>query len=546
VDRRWTLNRLGLLRGAAAGALTAAAGRVPLAWALGPPAPALHDLAVFTARPLRGDHRRLATVDPHRKGRRIAVLRFRLEQPATVKVQALRTAVRHDTEVWRTVRKLEPGEHRIVWRPGKSLPARTYLLRLTATNAGGRTTVYGARPPRRRLFRGPVVRVLGVEAVWGRRSYAAGGRAALSVLASARTITIQFFRAGGEPIWTNRNDELVGSPVGEPGRYSWRGRSDRRHVLRLRVGDWPSGVYFARLETDDGRVGFAPFVVRPKKLGATRVAVIVATNTWQAYNFRDADGDGWGDTWYQGGNPPVRIDRPFLKRGVPPRFKYHDRGWLTWLYRSGHRVDYLADDDLERLPGGTRLRELYDLVVFPGHSEYMTRHAFDTLVKYRDLGGNLMFLSANNFFWCVRKRGKTMRRYKLFREIGRPEASLLGTQYRANDNGSIQRPFAVRNAAATAWLWEGTGLSEGSTFGEFVGGFGTEIDATTPASPPGTVVVAEMVDIFGPGITAQMTYYETEAGARVFAAGALDFGGTVTFWPMRRMLDNLWRRLATG
>ena len=102
----------------------------------------------------------------------------------------------------------------------------------------------------------------------------------------------------------------------------------------------------------------------------------------------------------------------------------------------------------------------------------------------------------------------------------------------------------MRNAAAAPWLWEGTGLSEGSTFGEFVGGFGTEIDATTRDSPPGTIVVAEIVDIFGPGITAQMTYYETPSGARVFSAGALDFGGSVTFWPMRRMLENLWRRLA--
>ncbi len=40
-----------------------------------------------------------------------------------------------------------------------------------------------------------------------------------------------------------------------------------------------------------------------------------------------------------------------------------------------------------------------------------------------------------------------------------------------------------------------------------------------------------------------MTYYETAAGARVFAAGALDFGGSITFWPMRRMLDNLWHHM---
>ena len=41
----------------------------------------------------------------------------------------------------------------------------------------------------------------------------------------------------------------------------------------------------------------------------------------------------------------------------------------------------------------------------------------------------------------------------------------------------------------------------------------------------------------------EMSYYETDAGARVFAAGVLDFGGSATFWPVRRMLDNLWHHM---
>jgi hypothetical protein len=41
-----------------------------------------------------------------------------------------------------------------------------------------------------------------------------------------------------------------------------------------------------------------------------------------------------------------------------------------------------------------------------------------------------------------------------------------------------------------------------------------------------------------------MTYYETPAGAKVFAAGAMDVGGTATLWPVRRMFENLWQRLA--
>ena len=41
-----------------------------------------------------------------------------------------------------------------------------------------------------------------------------------------------------------------------------------------------------------------------------------------------------------------------------------------------------------------------------------------------------------------------------------------------------------------------------------------------------------------------MSYYETPAGAKVFAGGTLDFGGSATFWPAKQILDNLWARLS--
>jgi hypothetical protein len=100
-------------------------------------------------------------------------------------------------------------------------------------------------------------------------------------------------------------------------------------------------------------------------------------------------------------------------------------------------------------------------------------------------------------------------------------------------------------AESAPWLFDKTGLATGSTFGETVGGFGIEIDSTTPDSPPGTVVLARVTDLFGPGLSGEMTYYETEAGARVFSAGTLDFGGSVNFWPMTRMLENLWEYMLT-
>jgi len=75
------------------------------------------------------------------------------------------------------------------------------------------------------------------------------------------------------------------------------------------------------------------------------------------------------------------------------------------------------------------------------------------------------------------------------------------------------------------------------------GYYGIEIDGTTPASPPGTVVVATIPNIF-PGETADMTYYTTAAGAEVFDAGTINFGGAAGNPYVAKMLVNLWTHMS--
>src|SRR5678815_4684632 len=83
-----------------------------------------------------------------------------------------------------------------------------------------------------------------------------------------------------------------------PVRVDWRSHRDAPGLLRvIRAGDWPSGLYFLRLSAPDGRVGYAPFVVK-HLIALSRVAVVLSTNTWQAYNFWDLNGDGWGAVSY--------------------------------------------------------------------------------------------------------------------------------------------------------------------------------------------------------------------------------------------------------
>ena len=76
-----------------------------------------------------------------------------------------------------------------------------------------------------------------------------------------------------------------------------------------------------------------------------------------------------------------------------------------------------------------------------------------------------------------------------------------------------------------------------------VGGYGIEIDSTTPFSPPGTKVLAQDPEPLRAGPERRDDLLRDRAGARVFSAGALDFGGSITFQPVWRMLENLWRHM---
>ena len=379
-----------------------------------------------------------------------------------------------------------------------------------------------------------------VEAAFPRESYVPESTAKLVISNKARGLRLQIFHSGSERSVTRSDSTMNGIPVTPRVAI---GSSSGRKLVGVRIGDWSSGLYFARLSAADGRVGFAPFVVRPRRLGEHRVAVVLPTLTWQAYNLRDEDGDGRGDSWYaHWQTKTVRIGRPYLSRGVPYNFRRYDLPFLTWLARTGRDVDVLAQSDLEAAVSSRALASAYDLIVFPGHHEYVTTREYDLVEGYRDLGGNLMFLSANNFFWQVVRRGQLVTKTKLWRDLGRPEAALIGVQYRANGKAP-RRPWIVRRSSAASWIFSGTGLSVGSP----LAWGGVEIDQTTAESPRGAQVLAEIPNLFGPGMTAQMTYYETRAGAKVFAAGAFYLTRLIHVDPIvSRLIDNLWTRFASG
>jgi len=390
-----------------------------------------------------------------------------------------------------------------------------------------------------------------LEAAFARESYLPRSTATLRLYSGTRLATLQIFRSGTEQGRTRARDVMRGVAIG---RRTWVGTQLAGSGFSVPLGAWPSGLYFARLTAPDGGLAFAPFVLRPSRLGEHRVAVVMPTQTWQAYNFRDDNSDGRGDTWYAGTGQTARLDRPFLNRGVPPHFRHYDLPFLHWIARTGKRVDVLSDEDINGTRAGRELAKAYDLVIFSGHHEYVTDHEYRVMQQYRDAGGNLMFLFANDFFWRIVIHGDVMTRTNQWRDLGRPEAALIGVQYRGNDRGSRKGAWLLRQTASTSGLFAGTGLSRGS----HIGRGGIEIDARSTASPPNLHVLAEIPNLYGPGFTAQMTYYTTRNGAKVFAAGAFDLIESILEpdKPLpdraardneagsKRFLENLWAALS--
>src|SRR5207249_4154908 len=153
------------------------------------PALRLLDLRVGNGGPpFAGDGRLLTTVSPNGDGLRDeAVVHFRLDRAASLTMAAVRTDSlrgfrRKEAVIWHTTADLGPGPHRLLWRPGRSTPERTYILRMTLRDAAGRTRVYDdSQPSAHARVRAPVVRVQGIDIGLERRSYAPGERADITL-----------------------------------------------------------------------------------------------------------------------------------------------------------------------------------------------------------------------------------------------------------------------------------------------------------------------------------------------------------------------------
>jgi hypothetical protein len=306
------------------------------------------------------------------------------------------------------------------------------------------------------------------------RSYRPGQVAVLRIDSSpVQRLTLRLFLAGGAgtaAVPAGSRDPLTfGQAVTEQVQVR-RPAGSRAWLVHIRLGsDWPSGDYVAHLGAP-GTSDYAPFVLRPRRLGSAPVLVVEPTNTWQAYNVTH------GDSWYL--DPAVHVidlTRPYagvnvrgqrVPKGLPDQFFRLDLGFLRWYWRNCFRAD--------------------------------------------------------------------------LRDLGRPEAALVGAQYVGWDESRFpNHPYRVLNTRHARWLFAGTGLHHGSRLGQY----GIEIDQRDASSPPDTKVLATIPNDFGTGKSAEMTIYR-RGHATVFDAGVLNFAASAHWPQISRLVTNLWTHLS--
>jgi hypothetical protein len=273
------------------------------------------------------------------------------------------------------------------------------------------------------------------------------------------------------------------------------------HRLSPVPAEWKSGVYLARFLYAPA-ITYVLFVVRPAAPANRRAKILcsLATHTYQAYN-------GWNDACFYDDLPPgtklaakVSFDRPCHLW----KFILFDQNFVAWLER-GFDADYCTSADLHADP---TVLDGYNLFISVGHDEYWTGEMRDRVESFVDKGGNATFLTGNTCYWQVRLEdddrtlvcykdvdldGKKNPEIPASRRTGkwyeppvsRPTSAMTGLNFR--NGGAITdkaRPavgFTVTRSGS--WVFAGTALADGDTFGQEDAIVGYECDAMDFDSP---------------------------------------------------------------
>lgn len=316
--------------------------------------------------------------------------------------------------------------------------------------------------------------------------------------------------------------------------------------------DWLSGVYLGRLTTLPGSddlpywQSYVIFVVRDNR--PADVLFQVSDNTWQAYNrwpnnysvyTHPKGGQGpWADVsfdrpyGFESQNTSVVYDPLTIGSGEFLPFEFP---LAYWMEQHGYNVSYCSNSDMLTPDRGLKCKSFISV----GHDEYWDIRQFNSVVKMRDEGVNILFLSGNSVCWVTPFRESAdgrpnriifrggpygaenyyavdrQRDHGPFPEHGPDEGYLMGARNIEPVNGGgdwiIQQP--------DHWIFEGTGIQKGD---RIPGLIGWEYHGM-PADIPGLEIVAGGKAFVG-GDTPQdwtATVYPGPKGNFVFNASTI-------------------------
>src|SRR5579872_1838708 len=178
--------------------------------------------------------------------------------------------------------------------------------------------------------------------------------------------------------------------------------------------DWPSGVYLGRLtcippdETKGAWQSYVIFIVKDDR--PADILFQCSDNTWNAYNEWPSKFSLY--THPKGNQGPwadVSFDRPYGRYAQftsvindplsigSGEFLPFEFPLSYFLEQHGYDVTYVSNSDMLAPERGLQCK----CFISVGHDEYWDRRQYDSVVKMRDAGVSLLFLSGNAVCWVT-------------------------------------------------------------------------------------------------------------------------------------------------
>lgn len=273
----------------------------------------------------------------------------------------------------------------------------------------------------------------------------------------------------------------------------------------LKIQDnWQSGVYAVEYSLENN-IAPIEFVVHERLPGSkSKIVVSLSASTWQAYN------DWGGKSLYNFSSLGdtaahcVSFERPIstsLMGGHDQSFERYGAKLTAWLAKEHIPVEYILNTDLDHDP---TLLKHYDIFCVVGHDEYWSRPEREAVQEFLLIGKRVIILGGNTCWWQTRydDSAQTLTCYKNLNTdpftdhrndlvtvnwgdtpVDEPENTLTGVSWGVggyvNDDTFLLKKsgyggYRVWNAQH--WIYRGTDLDDGDSFGYDHSIVGYEVD----------------------------------------------------------------------